>query len=130
MKEKEFASMTSRRRISNAISYLLLILISIIWLFPFFGLIMQSFRSYDSAVEYGGMVDYLVPKHFSMDNYKFLFDGGTNYVRWYINTLIISRTVTCDSAFLDDPISSLPFCISPISAVFPGLINEITMELK
>ena len=60
MKEKEFASMSKRRRISNAICYTLLILISVVWLFPFFGLIMQSFRSYSS--EYGGMVNYIIPK--------------------------------------------------------------------
>ncbi|MBQ9064106.1 MAG: hypothetical protein IJ123_01520 [Blautia sp.] len=31
---------------------------------------MQSFRSYDPAVEYGGMVDYMIPKTFSLDNDK------------------------------------------------------------
>ena len=76
--------------IGNAISYLVLILISIIWLFPFFGLIMQSFRSYDPAVEYGGMVDYLIPKTFSLDNYRFLFSGETNFLLWYKNTIIIA----------------------------------------
>ena len=92
MKEKEFASMTSRRRISNAISYLLLILISIIWLFPFFGLIMQSFRSY--ATEYGGMVNYIIPKQFSLDNYRFLLSGETNFLLWYRNTVIIAIFVS------------------------------------
>ena len=68
--------------------------ISIIWLFPFFGLIMQSFRSYDPAVEYGGMVDYIIPKTFSLDNYKFLFSGETNFLLWYKNTLIIAIFVS------------------------------------
>ncbi len=76
--------------IGNAIAYFVLILISVIWLFPFFGLIMQSFRSYDPAVEYGGMVDYLIPKTFSLDNYKFLFSGETNFLVWYKNTIIIA----------------------------------------
>ncbi len=82
----------TKRIIGNAISYVVLILISIIWLFPFVGLLLQSFRSY--ATEYGGMVDYLVPKAFSLDNYKFLFSGETNYLRWYGNTLIIAFFVT------------------------------------
>jgi len=82
--------MKTKRMIGNAISYLVLILISIIWLFPFFGLIMQSFRSYDPAVEYGGMVDYLIPKTFSLDNYRFLFSGETNFLLWYKNTIIIA----------------------------------------
>ncbi len=87
-------SMKRKRTIGNIVSYILLILISVIWLFPYFGLLMQSFRSYDPAVEYGGMVDYIIPHTFSLDNYKFLFDGGTNYVRWYLNTLVIAIFVS------------------------------------
>ena len=82
MMEKKTASMKGKQRLSNTITYIVLILISIIWLFPFFGLIMQSFRSYDPKVEYGGMVDYIIPKHFSLDNYRFLFSGETNYLRY------------------------------------------------
>ena len=85
--------MKRKQRIGNAITYVVLILISIIWLFPFFGLLMQSFRSYDPKVEYGGMVDYIIPKTFSLDNYKFLFSGQTNFLRWYANTLIIATSV-------------------------------------
>ena len=85
--------MKTKRAIGNTISYIVLILISIIWLFPFFGLIMQSFRSYDPAVEYGGMVDYLIPHTFSLDNYRFLFSGETNFLIWYKNTIIIALFV-------------------------------------
>ena len=85
--------MTHKKRVGLTISYIVLILISIIWLFPFFGLLMQSFRSYDPKVEYGGMVDYIIPKTFSLDNYKFLFSGQTNFLRWYANTLIIATSV-------------------------------------
>ncbi len=91
MKEKNLASMSRKRAIGNFFAYILLILISIIWLFPFFGLIMQSFRSYSS--EYGGMVNYIIPKQFSLDNYRFLFSGETNFVRWYTNTVIIAIVV-------------------------------------
>ena len=91
MKEKNYASMSRKRAIGNFFAYLLLILISIIWLFPFFGLIMQSFRSYSS--EYGGMVDYIIPKRFSLDNYRFLFSGETNFLKWYGNTVLIAIVV-------------------------------------
>ena len=87
MKQKSYKQ---KQRISNGIAYAVLILISIIWLFPFVGLVLQSFRSYDPAVEYGGMVNYLIPKHFSLDNYKFLFSGQTNFLKWYGNTLTIA----------------------------------------
>ena len=86
-------SYKTKRAIGNAVGYIILILISIIWLFPFVGLVLQSFRSY--ATEYGGMVDYLVPKQFSLDNYKFLFDTSqTNYLLWYKNTIIIALFVS------------------------------------
>ena len=85
-------SYKTKRAIGNAVAYIVLILISIIWLFPFVGLVLQSFRSY--ATEYGGMVDYLVPHQFSLDNYRFLFSGETNFIRWYANTLIIALSVT------------------------------------
>ncbi len=86
-------SMKRKRAIGNAFSYILLILISLIWLFPFVGVLLNSFRSYDGAVEYGGMVNYLIPKHFSLDNYKFILSNATNYKQWYLNTIIISICV-------------------------------------
>ncbi len=86
-------SYKTKKTISNVLTYILLVIISIIWLFPFVGLVLQSFRSY--ATEYGGMVDYLVPKSFSLDNYKFLFDTAqTNYLLWYKNTIVIAVCVT------------------------------------
>ncbi len=86
-------SYKAKRTASNILTYIVLILISIIWLFPFVGLVLQSFRSY--ATEYGGMVDYLVPKAFSLDNYRFLFDKSqTNYLLWYRNTIVIAFFVT------------------------------------
>jgi arabinogalactan oligomer/maltooligosaccharide transport system permease protein len=86
----KYASMKRKRFVGNLLSYILLILISLIWLFPFFGLLMGSFRSYDPAVEYGGIVSYVIPKTFSLDNYRFVLGGTTNYLRWYGNTLIIA----------------------------------------
>ena len=83
-------SMKRNRAISNFFAYLALVIIVIIWLFPFVGLVLGSFRSYDSAVEYGGIVDYVIPKHFSLDNYRFVLSGQTNYIRWYINTVVIA----------------------------------------
>ena len=81
--------MAKKRKIGNAVIYLILILMSIIWLFPFVGLVLQSFRG-----EYGGMVDYLVPKQFSLANYQFLFGEGSKFTRWYGNTLIIALAVS------------------------------------
>ena len=67
------------RRVNGGI-YTLLSVIRVIWLAPFVFLVLQSFRSYLN--ENGGMVSYLLPKVFSVDNYRFLFQDG-NYLRWY-----------------------------------------------
>ena len=87
-------SMSRKKSAGTFWAYVVLVVISIIWLFPFVGLLLQSFRSYDPKVEYGGMVDYLIPKHFSLDNYRFLFSGQTNFLKWYGNTLVIAICVS------------------------------------
>ena len=85
-------NMRTRKKVSNTIASVVLVLISIIWLFPFVCLVLQSFRSY--ITELGGMVDYLLPKKFSLDSYKFLFSGETKFLKWYGNTLIIALFVS------------------------------------
>lgn len=80
--------MKSRKRITNTITYIVLIVISIIWLFPFVGLVLQSFRG-----ESGGMVAYLVPKEWSWKNYNYLFSGQSKFLTWYGNTLTIALFV-------------------------------------
>lgn len=76
----------------NTGAYIVLVILSIIWLFPFVCLVLQSFRSY--ITEPGGMVNYLLPKHFSLDSYKFLFSEDCKFLRWYGNTLIIALAVS------------------------------------
>ncbi|MCD8022891.1 MAG: ABC transporter permease subunit [Lachnospiraceae bacterium] len=91
MTEKKTRSQSSHKKMVHALIYIILILISIIWLFPFVGLVLQSFRSYSS--EYGGMVAYLVPKAFSLDNYTWLFGSESSFPKWYLNTLTIAVCV-------------------------------------
>lgn len=72
--ERKLRSKKGHERRVNTSIYVILTLMSIIWLAPFVFLVLQSFRSY--ATEAGGMVNYIVPKKFSMDNYIFLFQGA------------------------------------------------------
>ena len=51
------------RRISNAIVYIVLIAITIVWLFPFFGLVMESFKVNTKAMD-----GELFPEKFGLDN--------------------------------------------------------------
>ncbi|MDE7250908.1 MAG: ABC transporter permease subunit, partial [Lachnospiraceae bacterium] len=92
------SSIKTKRAISNTITYIVLIVISIIWLFPFVCMLLQSFRSMNEGG--GGMVDYLLPKQFSLDSYTFLFSEESKFVRWYGNTLIIAFFVAILSTMM------------------------------
>lgn len=71
------------RRLSNTVIYIILSLITVIWLFPFFGIVLESFR-----VETSMQVSYLWPKKFGLDNYKRLFTQ-TDFLIWFRNTGIM-----------------------------------------
>lgn len=90
--------MKTKKRISTIVSYAILVLISIVWLLPFVGLFLQSFRSY--LTEDGGMVDYLLPKHFSLDSYAFLFQAENKFFKWYGNTVIIAFFVALGNTLM------------------------------
>ena len=78
--QKTHISAKTSSRISNTIIYIILIAISLVWLFPLFGLILESFR-----VETTQQVSYLWPKKLGLDNYKYLFTK-TDFLKWFKNT--------------------------------------------
>ena len=88
MAEKHSMSLSKKRTIGNVVSYILLGLISIIWITPFIFLVFQSFRT-----ESTGIVNYVIPKKFGFDNYVYLFSAETNFLQWYFNTFIIALFV-------------------------------------
>ena len=71
------------RRLGNTVVYVILVLITAIWLFPFFGLVLESFR-----VETAMQQSYLWPKQFGWDNYMRLFKE-TDFMLWFKNTAIM-----------------------------------------
>ena len=78
--------MKAKNRISNTIIYIVLIVMSIIWLIPFFCIVFQSFR-----VESTWMAGYVFPTKWGFDNYINL--AKTDFWRWYANTFIIAVVV-------------------------------------
>ncbi len=74
--------------IADMFIYILLAVISIFWVFPFFYLILTSLRGESTA-----LVDYLIPKEISFVNYIRLFTDHS-FGRWYVNTLIIAIFVS------------------------------------
>ncbi len=78
---KRHLGIKATNAISNTLIHTLLVLITIIWLFPFVCIVLQSFRTESTL-----MVGYVIPKQWGLDNYKNLLQG--NFPKWYMNTLI------------------------------------------
>jgi len=84
--EKRSMGLKASARISNTIIYVLLIVMSIVWLIPFICIVLQSFR-----VESTWQVGYVVPQKWGWDNYVALWNS--DFKRWYLNTFIIALVV-------------------------------------
>lgn len=93
--QKKSMGVKASRIISNTVIYVVLVLITIVWLFPFFGLVLESFR-----VETPMQVGYFWPKEFGLDNYVKLFKE-TDFLRWFTNTAIMGvATAVLQTVFI------------------------------
>ena len=81
--QKSSLGTRASRRIGNTIVYIVLIAISVIWLFPFFGIVMESFKVNTTAMD-----GELFPKAWGFDNYIRLFKQ-TDFLKWFRNTAIM-----------------------------------------
>lgn len=84
--EKRSMGLRASRAISNTIIYILLVLVSVIWLIPFLCIVLQSFR-----VESTWQVGYVAPRQWGWDNYIALWNS--DFKRWYLNTFVIALVV-------------------------------------
>ena len=71
------------RRLSNTIIYVILVIMTIVWLFPFVGIVLESFKT-ETAMQ----TPYLFPKDFGFDHYVKLFKE-TDFLKWFTNTAIM-----------------------------------------
>ena len=82
--EGEHMRASTKRKIGNAIVYAILIIMSIIWIFPFICIVLQSFRC-----ESTHMTGYVIPQQWGLDNYINLFEK-TKFLRQFGNTFVIA----------------------------------------
>ena len=71
------------RTLSNTIIYIILVCMTLVWLFPYFGIVFESLR-----MESTGRVDYIFPKEWGFGNYVYLFTE-TSFPTWFGNTVIM-----------------------------------------
>ena len=81
--QKKGLGAKASRRIGNTVIYIVLIIITLVWLFPFFGILLESFKA-----ETDMQTAYLWPKQFGFDNYIRLFKE-TDFLIWFRNTAIM-----------------------------------------
>ena len=118
------------RRISNAIVYIVLVLITVVWLFPFFGLVMESFKVNTTAMD-----GELFPEKFGLDNYIRLFKE-TDFLLWFKNTALMGLATAFFQTFfvlsMAYTLSRLRFKLRKplmnfmlILGMFPGFLTMI-----
>ena len=132
MSEKKHMGMKAKTRLSNTIIYVILTIMSIVWLFPFFCIVCESFR-----VESTYQVGYVIPKQWGLDNYINLFTK-TDFPIWFKNTFIIALFVavlqTIIVLCMSYTLSRLRFKMRKglmnvmlILGMFPGFLSMIVL---
>ena len=129
--EKRHMGLKASRTIANTSIYVVLIVISVVWLIPFVCILLQSFR-----VESTYQVGYVMPQQWGLENYRRLFQ--TDFPRWYVNTFVTALVtavlqtviVLCMSYTLSrfrfkmrKPLMSFML----ILGMFPGMLSMIIL---
>lgn len=81
---KRSMGLKAARRISNTVIYIILGIMSIIWLIPFVFIVIQSLRTESTKME-----PYLIPHEWGFANYKVLFTE-TQFISWFGRTFLIA----------------------------------------
>ena len=91
MAKKSEGGMRAKRLTTDIVIYILLAVMCVIWLLPFFWVIMQSFR--DGIGQY---ISTFLPKAYTLNNYKALFTDFSviNFPRMFLNTFFVA-TCSC-----------------------------------
>lgn len=82
-KIKKKGGMRARRILSNIAIYVILVAITIVWLAPFVGIVLESFKT-----ETNMQTGYLFPKVWGFKHYIRLFTE-TDFLKWFGNTAVM-----------------------------------------
>jgi len=120
---------------ANAVIYVILSILAILWLLPIAWLVLTSFRG-----EPGAWTPYIFPKEYTFNNYTNLLTetGLFNYPRWFMNTLIVAIFTCAISTILvlltSYTLSRLRFKarkgfmnLGLILGMFPGFMSMIAV---
>ena len=105
-KKNNLNGMHARRVTADIITYIFLSIMCIVWLLPFFWVIMQSFR--DGK---GQFISTFLPEKYTLNNYIALFKEADviNFPRMFLNTLALACCTCVVSTFF---VLSVAYCTS------------------
>lgn len=138
-KPKKFKSVKRSNRISMVFSYILLVLLSVVWLYPIVWIVLNAFRVEfsTSGTPIRTVVSNYIPEGFGFDNFVYLFNE-TEFLLWFRNTLIVALFTFILSTFLTLSVayvmSKLKFkarktflSTAIILGLFPGFMSMIAI---
>lgn len=125
----------NRKIFTTTLIYIILAVLSIIWIIPVVWVILTSFRA-----EAGSFTDTFFPKGYTIQNYINLFNDNQQFyfVRWFLNTLFVSVISCLISTFFVLSVSYTmsrlrfksrkPFMnLALILGMFPGFMSMIAI---
>ena len=142
---KKTRSASRAQKTSLAVTYVLLIVLGIIWLIPLIWIILSAFRCeyQPDGTFIGTVTSKFFPKAYGLKNFQDLFSAtyygvAKAFPRWMLNTLIIAIIDCVISTFL---VLSVAYCmsklkfkmrkpfmnISMIIGLFPGFMSMIAI---
>lgn len=115
--------MKKQKRRTLTFVYVLLIFLSVIWLFPILWVVLTSFRG-EGAMS----VNYIIPKTYTLENYKMLFTNSSYpFARWFMNTLIVAIATCLISTFITVAIA---YSVSRIKFKFRNRFLKLALVLN
>ena len=135
MAKNKDGGMKARRITGDVITYIFLTVMCVIWLLPFFWIIMQSFRD-----GIGQFISTFLPEKYTLNNYKALFTDFSviNFPRMFMNTFFIACCSCVISTFF---VLAVSYCLSRVKwkmrkpymntamviTLFPGFMSMIAV---
>ena len=135
MAKKSEGGMRAKRLTGDIVTYIILAAMCVIWLLPFFWVIMQSFR--DGIGQY---ISTFLPTKYTIKNYVALFTDFTviNFPRMFLNTFFVACCSCVISTFF---VLAVSFCLSRVKwkmrkpymntamviTLFPGFMSMVAV---
>ena len=106
MKNTRQNSAGIKKKVTNVLVHLFLTILSVIWVFPIFWVVLLSFRE-----QKGQYITSFWPKKFTMANYvKLVTDTALfNFPKWFLNTLFVA---ICSCILTTFFVLAISYCLS------------------